>query len=97
MVSEPIPFDAMEIAIHEAYSNLEITDERPNFKMVHEYPLSGKPPMMTHIFENNIGQRIIAAKGAPEALIAVSRFSEAEKNQIFEAMKTMMQKKVFAF
>lgn len=90
--SEPIPFDAMEIAIHEAYSNLEITDERPNFKMVHEYPLSGKPPMMTHIFENNIGQSIIAAKGAPEALIAVSRLSEAEKNQIFEAMKTMMQK-----
>lgn len=49
--SEPIPFDAMEIAIHEAYSNFESEDERPHFKMVHEYPLSGKPPMMTHVFE----------------------------------------------
>lgn len=90
--SEPIPFDAMEIAIHEAYSKLESEDERPYFKLVHEYPLSGKPPMMTHVFENEIGKKIIAVKGAPEALIAVSHLTEIEKNQIFEAMKAMMQK-----
>ena len=30
--SEPIPFDPMEIALHQAYSNLDSTDERPNFK-----------------------------------------------------------------
>jgi len=90
--SEPIPFDAMEIAIHEAYSKIESEDERPLFKMVHEYPLSGKPPMMTHIFENNSGKKIIAAKGAPEALIEVSHLSEAEKNQVLKAMKTMTSK-----
>lgn len=90
--SEPIPFDAMEIAIHEAYSNFESEDERPYFKKVHEYPLSGKPPMMTHVFENDSGKKIIAAKGAPEALIAISHLTEMEKNQIFEAMQTMMQK-----
>jgi Ca2+-transporting ATPase len=27
--SEPIPFDAMEIALHEAYAKLKTTDERP--------------------------------------------------------------------
>lgn len=90
--SEPIPFDAMEIAIHEAYSKFESEDERPLFKMVHEYPLSGKPPMMTHIFENNSGKKIIAAKGAPEALIEVSHLSEAKKNQVLKAMKAMTQK-----
>ncbi|UGS22828.1 cation-translocating P-type ATPase [Flavobacterium channae] len=90
--SEPIPFDAMEIAIHEAYSNFESEDERPHFKMVHEYPLSGKPPMMTHVFENESGKKIIAAKGAPEALITVSHLTEIEKNQILEAMKAIMQK-----
>ena len=90
--SEPIPFDAMEIAIHEAYSNFESDDERPNFKLVHEYPLSGKPPMMTHVFENESGKKIIAAKGAPEALIEVSHLNEAEKNQILTAMKAMTQK-----
>jgi Ca2+-transporting ATPase len=90
--SEPIPFDAMEIAIHEAYSNFESEDERPLFKLVHEYPLNGKPPMMTHVFENKSGIKIIAAKGAPEALIEVSHLSEAEKNQVLKAMKAMTQK-----
>lgn len=87
--SEPIPFDAMEIAIHEAYTKLESVDERPNFKLVHEYPLDGKPPMMTHIFENASGKKIIAAKGAPEAIMATSTISEVEKNQILKAISTI--------
>ncbi|MFV8366139.1 cation-translocating P-type ATPase [Flavobacterium sp. XS1P27] len=90
--SEPIPFDAMEIALHEAYSKLDIPDERPNFKLIHEYPLYGKPPMMTHVFENQNGTRIIAAKGAPEALIACSNLSEKETQQILAAMTTMAMK-----
>nr|WP_315210180.1 cation-translocating P-type ATPase [uncultured Flavobacterium sp.] len=90
--SEPIPFDAMEIALHEAYSKLDIPDERPNFKLIHEYPLYGKPPMMTHVFENQNGTRIIAAKGAPEALIACSNLSENETQQILTAMTTMAMK-----
>nr|WP_315256529.1 cation-translocating P-type ATPase [uncultured Flavobacterium sp.] len=90
--SEPIPFDAMEMALHDAYAKMEITDERPNYSMVHEYPLSGKPPMMTHIFENKKGDRIIAAKGAPEALIACSALSEKQTNQILKAMQSMAEK-----
>ena len=87
--SEPIPFDAMEIAIHEAYAKLESVDERPNYKLIHEYPLGGKPPMMTHVFEDSKGKRIIAAKGAPEALIEVSSLSDKEKNQALIAMEAM--------
>ena len=87
--SEPIPFDAMEVALHEAYSLSAAIDERPNFKMIHEYPLSGKPPMMTHLFEDASGKRIIAAKGAPEAMMAVSELSAAQKQQIEEAVKTL--------
>jgi len=87
--SEPIPFDAMEIALHEAYSKLEITDERPNYQLVHEYPLSGKPPMMTHVFQNNTGHRIIAAKGAPEAIMACSKLSDEQTKQIHDAITTM--------
>jgi Ca2+-transporting ATPase len=90
--SEPIPFDPMEIALHDAYAKIGIKDERPNYKMVHEYPLSGKPPMMTHIFENKKGDRIIAAKGAPEALIACSHLSEKQTNQILRAMQSMAEK-----
>ena len=80
--SEPIPFDTMEQSLHNYYASMVTKDERPNFKMIHEYPLSGKPPMMTHVFANTEGARIIAAKGAPEALIAVSNVSEKQKEDL---------------
>lgn len=80
--SEPVPFDPMEKSIHNVYEKTQSIDERKNFKMIHEYPLDGKPPMMTHIFENNSGSRIIAAKGAPEALLEVSKLSEQEKEKL---------------
>jgi len=87
--SEPIPFDPMEVALHHAYIQLTATDERPQYRMVHEYPLGGKPPMMTHIFGNDQGKRIIAAKGAPEALMNVSNLSANEKQQIENAIRIL--------
>ena len=87
--SEPIPFDPMEVALHAAYEISIKTDKRANFKMIHEYPLEGKPPMMTHLFEDASGKRIIATKGAPEAIMNVSKLSDAEKQKINDAIKTM--------
>ena len=87
--SEPIPFDPMEIELHKAYKDLHSEDERPTFKLIHEYPLGGKPPMMTHIFENNLGEKIIAAKGAPEALMKISNLSKEEIQQIEKAIQTI--------
>ncbi|MBK0378413.1 cation-translocating P-type ATPase [Mucilaginibacter segetis] len=85
--SEPIPFDPMEVALHESYQKNFTVDEREDYHMVHEYPLSGKPPMMTHVFENNNGTRIVAAKGAPEALLAVSDLNAEEKEIIKAAIR----------
>ncbi|MEP6747432.1 MAG: cation-translocating P-type ATPase [Bacteroidota bacterium] len=87
--SEPIPFDPMEIALHNAYSTNTLQDERSQYKMIHEYPLSGKPPMMTHLFEDGTGNRIIAAKGAPEALMNVCSLTAIEKQEIENAITTM--------
>ena len=87
--SEPIPFDAMEITLHEAYAKITQNDERPDYRMIHEYPLGGKPPMMTHIFGNDQGTRIIAAKGAPEAIIRVSQLTDPEKKQLYEVVDTL--------
>ncbi|WP_316930183.1 HAD-IC family P-type ATPase [Leeuwenhoekiella sp. MAR_2009_132] len=84
--SEPIPFDPMEIALHKVYKETTSIDERTSFKMVHEYPLGGKPPMMTHIFEDASGNRIVAAKGAPEAMMQVATLKDADKKQIEEAL-----------
>ncbi|MBC7720868.1 MAG: cation-translocating P-type ATPase [Pedobacter sp.] len=87
--SEPIPFDPMELALHEAYAKVFKDDERLHYKIVHEYPLEGKPPMMTHIFESDKGDRIIAAKGAPEALMQVSNLSLEYKQQVDTAITTL--------
>lgn len=87
--SESIPFDPMEVALHEIYSKVIEKDERSNFKMAHEYPLSGKPPMMTHIFENKSGDRIIAAKGASEAIMEIANLAANDKKIIQEAIKKL--------
>ena len=79
--SEPVPFDPMEKTLHRVYEQTQL-DERNQYQMFFEYPLSGKPPMMTHCFKNNKNQRIIAAKGAPEAILNVSNLSEEVKNQL---------------
>jgi len=80
--SEPVPFDPMEKTLHQVYEQTQADDQRKNFQMIHEYPLEGKPPMMTHLFENGLGERIIAAKGAPEAILASSNLSEIEKEKL---------------
>src|SRR5690554_3352080 len=80
--SEPVPFDPMEKTLHQVYEQTQADDQRKNFQMIHEYPLEGKPPMMTHLFENDQGERIIAAKGAPEAILAVSNLSDGEKEKM---------------
>ena len=81
--SEPIPFDPMEKAIHDAYSIVikGEDDKRKTYKMIHEYPLDGRPPMMTHIFEGPDGSRIIACKGAAEAIINCSDLTGDEKTK----------------
>ncbi|MNS35411.1 Calcium-transporting ATPase 1 [compost metagenome] len=80
--SEPVPFDPMEKTIHRIYEQTQQIDKRSLFRLSHEYPLEGKPPMMTHVFTNAAGERIIAAKGAPEAILQVSVLSETEKQNI---------------
>ena len=87
--SETVPFDPMEVALHQAYKGLTQNDERPNYKLIYEYPLDGIPPMMTHVFSDNKDNRVIAAKGAPEALISVSNLSEKEKSEIHAAIELL--------
>lgn len=87
--SEPLPFDPMEVALHNAYKITAEKDERPNFKIIKEYPLGGTPPMMTHVFENKSGEIIIAAKGSPEAIIHVCDLSEEDKLKIENAIDAL--------
>ncbi len=91
--SEPIPFDPMELELHDSYRLLFVNDERPHYKMIHEYPLGGRPPMMTHIFEEKDGgRRVIAAKGAPEAIMEVSGLTADEKAAIAARVNELAKK-----
>ena len=90
--SEPVPFDPMEITLHQVYEKTHSLDHRKEFQMIHEYPLDGKPPMMTHLFENKSGERIVAAKGAPEAILAVSHLPENEKAKLRQRIQDFGKK-----
>ncbi len=87
--SESMPFDPMEKEIHEVYTRATAVDERLTYRMIHEYPLEGKPPMMTHVFSSDAGDRIIAAKGAPEAVLSCCNLSEDAKNRILSMSSTL--------
>ncbi|PUZ29650.1 haloacid dehalogenase [Chitinophaga parva] len=85
--SEPVPFDPMEKTLHQVYEQTQKNDLRGAYTLFHEYPLDGNPPMMTHLFENAAKDRIVAAKGAPEAILQVSLLSEEEKNKVRALVK----------
>ena len=69
LASEHQPFDSMEKAILQAYNEQE--PSHPAIpEMVYEYPLEGRPPMMTHIYAQPNGF-MIAGKGAPERIIQI--------------------------
>lgn len=87
--SEPVPFDPMEVALHKAYTDTAQHDRRPEFSMAHEYPLGGKPPMMTHVFATATGERIIACKGAPERVLRQSSLSDAQKTAVLAQVEAL--------
>lgn len=96
--SEPTPFDAMEKAIHEAYEKAAGRDRRRDFEMVHEYPLAGVPPMMTHVYHPVSGAKkmpepgLVATKGAVERILRVCRVKGEQEAKILEKTKEMARK-----
>ena len=87
--SEPVPFDPMERALHAAYARHTEVDRRPQAEMVHEYPLGGRPPMMTHVFALPDGTRVIACKGAPERVLRQSRLTDAERADLLARVQAL--------
>jgi len=90
--SETQPFDPMEKALHQLYERSAATDKRKDSKQVHEYPLGGTPPMMTHLFSLPGGEVLIAAKGAPEGILRQCNLSIAELKHIEEQSLTFAKK-----
>ncbi|HVT86627.1 MAG TPA: cation-translocating P-type ATPase [Chitinophagaceae bacterium] len=90
LASEQDPFDAMEKAIHEAYRKY-VDDGSAALKQVYEYPLEGKPPMMTHVYQQN-NNKIIAAKGAAERILNVCKTDPGTESIINIYIKELASK-----
>ncbi|HVZ56813.1 MAG TPA: cation-translocating P-type ATPase, partial [Chitinophagaceae bacterium] len=88
LASERNPFDPMEVAIREACASLQPEQDLDTMPMVHEYPLAGSPPMMTHVYDG--GQvRVVAAKGAMERILRVCRPEPEAAFRITQLARTM--------
>ncbi|OYU95313.1 MAG: haloacid dehalogenase [Bacteroidetes bacterium B1(2017)] len=90
--SEVEPFDAMEIAIHTAYTKVAKDDKRKQFVMFKEYPLGGTPPIMTHVFENEKKERISAVKGSVEGVLHQTKLSDTDKELVQAKAKELSSK-----
>ena len=77
--SEPDPFDSMEKSIHKMYALTAESDKRTEFSLIHEYPLAGKPPMMTHVFTNERMDSHVACKGSVEGVLRQCRLTDEAK------------------
>jgi len=80
LASEKNPFDAMEKAIWEAYTKNGASADT-GLTMIHEYPLQGRPPMMTHVYRID---NIVTAtsKGAMERIVKVCRLNDTAIKRI---------------
>lgn len=91
LACEPEPFDAMEQAIVEAFTQSKFAAGYRTLRFIHEYPLEGKPPMMTHVYESleQPGRITVAAKGGPERIIRICPMPEEQVELIRHQVSEM--------
>ena len=97
LASESDPFDPMERAFHElAACCLARTDRlHPRWSLVHEYPLSPELFAMTHVWDTGEGdRRVVAAKGAPEAVAKLCRLGPEQAAMIANEVSAMAREGV---
>ncbi|TIR18316.1 MAG: cation-translocating P-type ATPase [Mesorhizobium sp.] len=84
LASAQVPFDPMEIAFHklrrERLSKHKGGLDRPNWELVHAYPLRPGLLAMSNVWRSTGGggNLLVAAKGAPEAIAALCHLSARE-------------------
>ena len=91
LASESDPFDAMEKGIWQAYFEYTGGNSHTGLKMIYEYPLEGRPPMMTHVYEKG-GLKIVAAKGAAERILKICKLGDTETEKVTAHIKTLASK-----
>lgn len=86
LASEIAPLDPIEKACHQLAVPLN-----PEWILVQEYDRTSEFPVKAHIWQNpEQNDDIIAAKGAPEAILSLChKLSDHEKNEVLSAASTL--------
>ncbi len=83
LASAPEPFDPMETAFHASgQTHLAQTQHLhgDNWRLVQSYALSPQLKAMSHVWQFDEGlDRVVSAKGAPEAVMDLCHLSEADR------------------
>lgn len=91
LASESHPFDSMEKAIWESYHLHSNSKQHEKMRMIHEYPLQGQPPMMTHVYKMG-SITIAAAKGGAERIIEVCKLDDTARNKVNSHIRNLAAK-----
>jgi Ca2+-transporting ATPase len=92
LASQKDPFDPMEKALKSlGIHGLSRTEHlHDNWILVREYPLSQDLLALSHVWKSPDGKEyVIAAKGAPEAIVDLCHYGEAERQALFRHVRSM--------
>jgi P-type Ca2+ transporter type 2C len=84
LASAPTPFDPMETAFH-AMGQSHLNDDNRQYglgQLVQSYALSPSLKAMSHVWQfENEADRVVSAKGAPEAIMDLCHLSDGERER----------------
>jgi Ca2+-transporting ATPase len=92
LASQLDPFDPMDKAIKQAGDDYLTETEHlhQNWALVHEYPLSKELLSLSRVWKSgDQDEYIIAAKGAPEAIMDLCHFDDQQTAQLFRKISEM--------
>ncbi|MCX8014983.1 MAG: HAD-IC family P-type ATPase, partial [candidate division WOR-3 bacterium] len=93
LASHQTPFDAMEKAIKQFGEKKLFNTEHlhKNWQFIKEYPLSEKMLSVSNVWKSTSGEYVIAAKGAPEAIIDLCHLDKIATAQITNHIRAMSE------
>jgi P-type Ca2+ transporter type 2C len=95
LASKRDPFDPMEKALKEVGDHYLARTEHlhDNWTLEHEYPLSPELLALSHVWQSPAGsERVVAAKGAPEAIFDLCHLDADTINTLSEKITMMANK-----
>jgi len=95
LASQKDPFDPLEKEIKKSTEKFISDTEHVHdgWKLVREYPLSKSLLALSNVWESYDHRKyVIAAKGAPEAIIELCHLDEAEKEELLTHIQKMAEK-----